>query len=484
MEDTNITQKLTKKHDYTLHLFNSNHYSISAYQLEAARLLYNMVYNSAYVYAFLFDMRVIPKNKKMISLRDYQLDIADKACELLKEYKIAYLAMQVRTGKTLTAFQTAKNYGANTVLFVTKKKAIDGIIDDFSKFTSDIEIKVINYEQLHNVKDQYDIIIVDEAHSLGQFPNPSERTERLKKICYNKPIIYLSGTPTPESYSQLYHQFWISSYSPFQEPTFYKWAKEYVVLKKKYIYNREINDYSGGIQELIEGKTQHLFLHYTQEEAGFKELVKEYVHYVKMEDTTYRLVKRLRNDKLFKLQDTELLLADTAAKLLNKMHQIYSGTVIFDESMYGSDGQILDHSKVDFIFNNFIDKKLAIFYKFRAESHLLRFKAITAGYKVYENVEEFNNCTDKCIFISQFQSGREGINLSTADRLICYNIDFSAVTYWQCRARIQSKDRANEASLHWIFSEGGIEKQIYQAVMNKKNYTLSYFKKEYKLQNQ
>jgi len=416
----------------------------------------------------------------MITLRDYQLDIADKACELLKEYKIAYLSMQVRTGKTLTSFQTAKNYGANSVLFVTKKKAIDGIQEDFNQFGSDMQMDIINYEQLHNVRGQYNLIIVDEAHSLGQYPIPSERTEKLKKICIGKPIIYLSGTPSPESYSQLFHQFWISSFTPFQEPNFYKWAKEYAILKKKYVYNREINDYSCGIQELIEGKTQHLFLHYTQEQAGFTEFVKEHVHYVEMERSTYSLARKLKNDKIFKMQNTELLLADTAAKLLNKLHQIYSGTVIFDESLHGSDGHVIDHNKADFIFQTFIDRKLAIFYKFRAEFQLIRFKAIEAGYKVFEHVDGFNQCEDRCVFLSQFQSGREGINLGSADRLICYNIDFSAVTYWQCRARIQTKNRTKDANLHWIFCKGGIEDNIHKAVMNKKNYTLSYFKKEYK----
>jgi hypothetical protein len=62
-----------------------------------------------------------------------------------------------------------------------------------------------------------------------------------------------------------------------------------------------------------------------------------------------------------------------------------------------------------------------------------------------------------------------------------YNIDFSAVSYWQSRARLQTKDRVKAAKVYWIFSEGGIESKIYQAVQNKKDYTLNYFKKDYKI---
>jgi hypothetical protein len=94
-----------------------------------------------------------------------------------------------------------------------------------------------------------------------------------------------------------------------------------------------------------------------------------------------------------------------------------------------------------------------------------------------ESPEEFEANTNK-VFISQIQSGREGINLSSADCLVMYNIDFSAVSYWQVRARLQSKNRTKEAIVHWIFAKDGIEPNIYKAVSNKKDYTLNYFKKD------
>ena len=59
----------------------------------------------------------------MIDLRDYQEAIAGKAAALLKQYGIAYLAMEVRTGKTLTALSAADRYGAKKVLFLTKKES-------------------------------------------------------------------------------------------------------------------------------------------------------------------------------------------------------------------------------------------------------------------------------------------------------------------------------------------------------------------------
>jgi SNF2 family DNA or RNA helicase len=72
-----------------------------------------------------------------------------------------------------------------------------------------------------------------------------------------------------------------------------------------------------------------------------------------------------------------------------------------------------------------------------------------------------------------------GINLSSADVLIFYNIDFSAVQYWQARARLQTLNRTKPAVVHWLFTQDGIEEKIYKAVLKKKDYTTYYFKKDY-----
>jgi len=77
----------------------------------------------------------------------------------------------------------------------------------------------------------------------------------------------------------------------------------------------------------------------------------------------------------------------------------------------------------------------------------------------------------------QIVSGREGISLRNAEYLVFYNIDFSATSYWQARDRMTTKDRGYN-KVYWIFSDCGIERDIYKTVNNKKNYTLSHFKKD------
>ena len=105
---------------------------------------------------------------------------------------------------------------------------------------------------------------------------------------------------------------------------------------------------------------------------------------------------------------------------------------------------------------------------------------INKGKSVYgddltTDLDEFNN-TFKCIAL-QFSAGREGISLKNAKYIVALNIDFSATTYWQFRDRMTTMDRLSN-DIYWIFSKGGIEEKVYKAVLNKKSFTLSMYKKE------
>jgi len=405
--------------------------------------------------------------------RTYQISISDKAAGIIKQYGLVYLAMQVRCGKTVTALLTAEKVGAEVILFLTKKKVISGILDDHKQLGLKADIIVTNYENIHKIEQPFDIVICDEAHGLGQYPKPAQRVKKLKELCKGKPIIYLSGTPTPESYSQIFHQFYISSFSPFKDYiNFYKWAKDYVDIQLKYFKGLKVNDYSNANQTKIKQMTDHLIIPFTQQEAGFRAEVEELTVSIKMEPSTYYLADKLKKDRVYIGKDNNVVMADTGAKLLSKLHQIYSGSVIDEKE----EGLIFDRSKAYWIKDNFKDKKIAIFYKYKAEEVMLY---LTFGYdKFTTDPQEFAKSDSKW-FLSQIQSGREGINLSTADALIMLNIDFSAVSYWQARARMQNKDREEASKVYWLFAEGGIEENIYKAVKDKKDYTLSYFRNDY-----
>jgi hypothetical protein len=403
-----------------------------------------------------------------MKLREYQTEIAIKAADKLSHLHLVYLAMEVRTGKTLTALETAKLYGAKNVLFITKKKAVQSIENDYKNFGYTLNLTVINNESLHLISGKFDLLISDEHHRNGAFPKPNKVTKLIKLKYSGLPMIFLSGTPHPESYSQIYHQFWISNYSPFsQYSNFYKWSNKFVTVKQKKLGYGIINDYSLANIELIKPIIDKYFIRFTQKEAGFETSVCENVLTCKMKDTTYNLIKKLSKDKVVEGK-SEVILADTMVKEMTKLHQLYSGTVKFESG----NSMIIDNSKAVFIKDHFKDK-IAIFYKFKAEYDLLK---ETFGDMLTNDLSEFNN-SDKNIAL-QIVSGREGVSLAKAKYLVYFNIDFSAVSYQQSKDRLTTIDRKSN-EVFWVFSEGGIEQKIHKCVMNKKHYTESVFRKDY-----
>ena len=117
-----------------------------------------------------------------MKLRQYQIEIAEKAQEILQRLKIVYLCCEVRTGKTLMALETAKLHGALNVLFLTKKKAINSILSDYKALNYQYELTVINNESVHKITEKYDLIISDEHHRNGAFPKPNNATKIIKLI--------------------------------------------------------------------------------------------------------------------------------------------------------------------------------------------------------------------------------------------------------------------------------------------------------------
>lgn len=408
-----------------------------------------------------------------MELRNYQIRLSKEAAEILQRKKIVYLAMEVRTGKTLTALQTAENFGAKKVLFLTKLKAFSSVQSDYDKMNYSFKLTIGNDESLHKISCNFDLIIHDEHHRFGAFPKPNATAKLFKKMFGHLPMIFLSGTPTAESHSQWYHQFWVSNYSPFEQVNFYKWANDYVNIKIKHLGYAKVNDYTDARKKDFWHLIRYYILTFTQVEAGFETQVNENILYCDMDGITYKIIDKLKTDLVVQNKEGQLILADTSVKLQQKLHQLYSGTCKFED---GS-SKVIDLSKAMFIDKHFKGQKIAIFYKFVEEFNALK---TIFGNRLTNDLEEFNT-TDKNIAL-QIVSGREGISLAKAKYLVYYNIDFSAVSYWQSRDRLTTMDRKVN-DVYWIFSTDGIESKIYASVIKKKDYNNETFKRDFGTKN-
>lgn len=436
----------------------------------------------------------------MFELRPDQRQAVDTAKDILRRLRVVYLAAQMRVGKGLMSITIGYESGYKNICFVTKKMNIVNAEQDKVKCGYPIRVDVVSIDSLHKIKNIYDLYIVDEAHMIGTYAIPSKRAKQLHELIHHshRPVILMSGTPSAESYSQLFHQFYISNYSPWREyKSFYKWAKDYCKqyrvedkgtsgepiikfqVKQRYLYGRQMNDYSEAIEEKVKAAIKPYWVTLSQGDAGFTSFVEEEILYVPINPKLYELMEIMRRDKVYRMKTTgDYIVADTPVKLQNIFHQLSSGTIKITDPQDPKKVKrhILDRSKAEFIKEKFKGQKIACYFKFIAEGKVLEetFPNFT------RDQEEFNNSSDK-VFICQVASGSLGVNLWSADCIVMYNIDFSATLYWQVRARQQSRDRVKSSKLYWIFSEHGIEIKIHGAVEDKKSYTLSHFKKDYEI---
>ena len=403
----------------------------------------------------------------MLKLRDYQIELSTKAKQKLDQHKFVMLNMEVRTGKTITALETIKKYWAKKALFVTKKKAMSSIIADYQHFKGYYSLEVINYESLHKVEWDFDIIVLDESHGISAYPKPWVKYKSIKDRFGILPMILLSWTPTPESYSQYFHQVFVSKHTCWNKyKSFYRWADKFVKVGKIKTSYGWANDYSKANYDMIMWDISDYILTFTQKDAGFTTEVKEEILWVDMKQSTSNLVNQLKRDKVIEGKQ-EVILADTMVKEQQKVHQMWSWTIKFESW----NSMIIDDSKAKFIKEYFKGKKIGIFYNFKAEYDLLK---KVFGENLTNDLQTFNN-TDKNIAL-QIVSGREWISLKEADYLVFYNIAFSALSYWQARDRLTTMDRKFN-TVYWIFSRYWLEQQIYKAVQKKKDFTIKLYEK-------
>ncbi len=402
----------------------------------------------------------------MVELYDHQKQMIDEAKPILEKHKLVYIAAETRTGKTLAAINLLRT-DYKSILVITKKKAINSWISDI-ELSKVNNFEVINYEALHKLShNDYDVIVLDEAHSIGSFPKPSERAKKIKEIAEDKSIVYLSATPSAETFSQIYHQLWVSSFTPFEEKSFYTWYKRYGEDDSIFINGMFIKQYKKSIEELIMNKINHLIVTMTKQKANFEILVNEKIHQVETNQEYLNELNYFYKHRIINIDNYQLV-AETSASALNKLHQLNGGTIKLNDK----ESIILSTHKVNYIKEHLSnDKKIVILCNYIKERELLLNNLLNST----DEVNKFKN-EDYKYFIGHIKTFSEGVDFSYADSMIVYSLNFSATTYLQSKERLANKKRTKPILVHYLFTKNGIDEHIYKAVSNKMNFTNNYYK--------
>jgi hypothetical protein len=418
----------------------------------------------------------------MITPWTHQEEISNKAALILKEHMIVYLAMEERTGKSLTALLIASKVKVSKVLILTKKKALKdwlSLLDDYPIPT--LEITATNYHQAWKLKAKYDLVILDESHNyLSAYPKIGASSKQLaelrkgnkpnrniydavKKLAYKKPIVYLSATPYAQGPQLLYHQLALSSWSPFRDySNFYNWFRAYGKPYQIEVRGRQVTQYDRCENSLIVKMTEHLFITKTRAELGFEHEPVDKLHYITLGADTKSIYNELLEDKLVFLDEfPEPLVCDTVMKLRTSLHMLEGGTAKIDVLEKPNYIVLSNYEKIWYIKKHFGDKKsVVIMYNYKAELIKLQ--------------KHFKKAV-----LLQATSYAEGVDLSGYESLIVYSQDFSTARHTQRRARQCNKGRDTPITIHYLLVKGAVSEQVYKTVsVNKRNFVDSVFEAE------
>lgn len=400
-----------------------------------------------------------------MKLYPYQSMILDQARDILKEYGMVYLALEMRLGKSIIALSLAAQY--KEILFVTTKSAIDGIYDSIETMELPREvvehITIVNYESAHKVKQQfYDLVIIDEAHKISKFPKPTMAYKELKKLVSERSdFVYLSGTPNIESGSQLFHQLALCPKHEFNSfKNFYDWHRKYGIENYVRRYGGMLaKDYSLTID--FSNKYEHLMIRMTREQAEFDQ------HDVDVKCLYFDVPERSRN--IYDEVEREGIYIDDQLEIntdglpttkLIKQQQIVGGTVIdVNDNIV-----VLPTNKLKYFNTIDKNKKIAVYCKYNGE------KAIIKEY------------LDKIDFIHeplvlQIDANNTGVDLSHLDEMIIYSLTFSGANYAQVLSRMANKNRKDKIHVTVLLAKESIDQYIYDAVSSKQNFNSKYLRR-------
>ena len=377
-------------------------------------------------------------------------DIADR----IERDSFAALAGAPRSGKTATAIRVCELLHFDSVLVFTPKAAIPGWHSEIERTCTAVHITVTNYEQAHKLnKDDFDFVVLDESHRLGKRGKPNKRFENIRQVAWNKPLLIMSGTMTIETPLAIYHQTAISKHGPFtlEFISFYKFFKHYGIPNTMTVQGRTIEQYNRCKASLNE-RIAEFVVTMTQEDAGIVGEAVDQLHVVKLSPETKALIKQAKSG-LIEMHGWEILLESIISERL-AIHQLeYGGIKVGDNYRQTGNDEV-----ADYILETFGDHEgLALM------CHYVSTRMV------------FERKFKKARLLSS-NAHAEGVDLSRYNDFVVAGTDFSGAKHAQRRERGINIMRQGDATVHFIVTNGGISREVYNRVTDKKDFNLALYR--------
>ena len=325
-------------------------------------------------------------------------------------------------------------------------------------------VTVVNRENIpwlveyYKSKFPFNMIIIDESSSFKNFT--SKRSRALKKVMkYVDRCVLLTATPSPNSYMDLYSQFYFLDGGGRLGYTLTAFRNSYFDVDF-FGYTYTLKD---GAMQTIESKIQDIVM-----SAKYEDLP-DYVSSVMTSPLSGNLLReytRFENDAMLNVGDTELT-AVNAAVLTGKLLQFCSGAV-YDEDKDVHHFHNLKLDMLDEIIEFNPDENLLVAYNYKHELERLKKKYPDAETLDKEgvNIKRWNDGEIKMLLVHPASAGH-GIQLQHGGHiLIWFGFTWSLELYEQLIGRIHRQGQKEHVNVIHL-AVGEVEERLMKT-LNKK----------------
>ena len=337
---------------------------------------------------------------------------------------------------------------------------------------TDADIYVIGRDNVVWLVDHYskkkhwpfDMIVIDE---LSSFKNPqAKRFRALRKILgVTQRVVGLTGTPSPNGLMDLWAQVYLldrgerlgRTIGAYREKYFRAGARNgYVVYKWEPLK---------GAKEQIEEKISDICV--SMSAADYLTLPEriDNVIPVKLTDAEMELYKRMEQDQLLQIEDSDVV-ALNAAAVMTKLLQIANGSV------YSMDGTVVNihDAKLEALQEiiDTTDSPVLVFYSFKHD--LDKILEAVSGARVLNGPEDIRDWNDGKVrvLLAHPASVGYGLNLQEGGHtIVWYGLTWSLELYQQANARLYRQGQEKPVIIHHLIAEGTVDEQAMAALQAK-----------------
>lgn len=310
----------------------------------------------------------------------------------------------------------------------------------------------------------FDMIVIDE---LSSFKNPqAKRFRALRKILgVTQRVVGLTGTPSPNGLMDLWAQVYLldrgerlgRTIGAYREKYFRAGARNgYVVYKWEPLK---------GAKEQIEEKISDICV--SMSAADYLTLPEriDNVIPVKLTDAEMELYKRMEQDQLLQIEDSDVV-ALNAAAVMTKLLQIANGSV------YSMDGTVVNihDAKLEALKEiiDTTDSPVLVFYSFKHD--LDKILEAVSGARVLNGPEDIRDWNDGKVrvLLAHPASVGYGLNLQEGGHtIVWYGLTWSLELYQQANARLYRQGQEKPVIIHHLIAEGTVDEQAMAALQAK-----------------